>query len=119
MYLRRKMRMKILMTTILMSLCTSAYSDCYPGYCAGIGAQVVVTASVTTTGVLFQVPAATAASLGCTLISGGFIQLLNTHPQFKEIYATYLTAIATNSYFSIAVDGSATCTVAYIRTWNN
>lgn len=110
------MRAKILLAFTLMSFCTAVYSECGPGYCRGTGAQAIQTATVTQNGALFMVP--TGASIGCALVEGVYMQLNDTHPHFKEIYATYLAAVATDSYFQIGVDGSATCTVSYIRTWN-
>jgi hypothetical protein len=78
--------------------------------------DVVQTVTVDSTGFYFMMPSQ--ANLGCTLIEGVYAKLERTNPAFREIYATYLTAVAQKQYFQIGVDGSAICTVAYVRTWN-
>ena len=110
------MKRSISLAIALACFSTAVHSECVPGYCRGVGTQVVQTATVDETGVFFMVPAG--ANLGCTLIEGVYAKLEGTHPRFKEIYSTYLTAIATNAYFQLAVGSSSTCTVSYIRLWN-
>jgi hypothetical protein len=112
------MHSRVLMMVAAFLFCSVANSECGIGYCRGIGAQVVQTATVTSTGVYFYLPStATNAVLGCPLDQGYYVVLSNTNPSYKDIYATYLTAIATNQYFLISLDAS--CHVASIRTWNN
>jgi len=117
-FLETKMLKKMYSSLVLMLLSVAAYAECGVGYCRGVGAQVVQTATVTSTGVYFWLPtAATSAVLGCSLDQGYYVVLSNSNPSYKDIYATYLTAIATNQYFLISLDAS--CHVASIRTWNN
>lgn len=111
------LRSLVLTAVALIALPLSAVAECVPGYCRGVGTEVVRTATVDSTGVYFMVP--TGANLGCTLIEGVYMKLDRANPAFRDIYATYMTAIAQGQYFQIGVDGSVTCTVAYIRTWNS
>lgn len=101
----------------LSCLSVGAVADCVPGYCRGVGTQVVQTATVDETGAYFMMP--TGANLGCNLIEGVYAKLDGSHPKFKEIYATYLNAVATNAYFQLGMGSSSTCTVSYIRVWNS
>lgn len=112
------MKRKVFCLLVLMLIGVVANAECGTGYCRGVGAQVVQTATVTSTGVYFWLPStATSAVLGCTLDQGYYVVLSNSNPSYKDIYATYLTAIATNQYFLLSLDSS--CHVASIRTWNN
>jgi hypothetical protein len=112
-----KKRLWIACITTIGALSASAHAECAIGYCRGIGTQVVQSATVDSTGVYFMMP--TGANMGCMLIEGVFAKLDRVaNPAFKEIYATYLSAVAQGQYFQIAVDNSATCAVAYIRVWN-
>lgn len=113
------MKTRIIFTAAMaLAFSTAAYAACTSdGYCAGVGKDVVQSAIVNSNGVLFMPP--TGSNPGCTLVSGYYIQLLDTNPHFKEMYATYLYAMANNIQFQLRLDPSqSTCTVAYVRTWN-
>jgi hypothetical protein len=107
---------KLLLTFVVASPLT-ALAECSTGYCRGVGTEVVQTATVDSTGVYFMVP--TGANIGCTLIEGIYMKLDRSNVAFRDIYATYLSAIAQGKYFQIGVDGSTSCTVAYIRLWSD
>jgi len=111
------LRSLVLAGAVLVTFSLNASAECVPGYCRGVGTEVVRTATTESAGVYFMVP--TGANLGCSLIEGVYMKLERANPAFRDIYATYLTAIAQGQYFQIGVDGSASCTVAYIRVWNN
>lgn len=110
------MRVRTMLTVALTFWSVAAQSDCVPGYCIGRGTEVVHTATITETGVLFMMPQG--ANLGCNLIEGVYARLETSHPLFAAFYATYLNAIATNAYFQIGMTSAATCTVSYLRMWN-
>lgn len=111
-------RVLIAAAITLLASGATAYASCTSdGYCTGVGKDVVQSAIVNSNGVLFMPP--TGSNPGCTLVSGYYIQLLDTNPHFKEMYATYLYAMANNIQFQLRLDPSqSTCTVAYVRTWN-
>ena len=111
------LRPLVLAGITLVALPLSASAECGAGYCRGVGAEVVQTATVDSAAVYFMVPIG--ANLGCTLIEGVYMKLERANPAFRDIYATYLTAVAQGQYFQIGVDGSSSCTVANIRVWNN
>jgi hypothetical protein len=100
----------------LLTMTATAHAECGIGYCRGVGTQVAQTVTATSAGVYFMAPSG--ASLGCTLVDGIHMFLDRNNPAFKDIYATYLSAIAQGQYFQLSVDSSVACTIAYIRVWN-
>ncbi|WP_394201657.1 hypothetical protein [Marinagarivorans algicola] len=56
--------------------------------------------------------------MNCTLVEGAYATLMSTHPLFKEIYSSLLSASAMDRAVYIRVKGgSSKCEIAYVRLY--
>ena len=110
--------MKFIVLIVLILSSIHSFANCTKNACSGVGKEVLL--SIYPTGwsdgrVYIQGPS-DRSNLDCTLEEGNYMTLMSTHPLFKEIYSTVLTAISTQKPLTIRIkNGSANCEVSYVR----
>lgn len=99
---------------------THSIAGCDSRFCSGIQDEVIKSIYPTQSGkVYFEAPPAYKANLNCTLVEGYYMVLDPSHPLFKEIYSTVLTAMTAGKQLQVRiVENSSDCRVAYVRMWN-
>jgi hypothetical protein len=108
----------LLFLILIIMLSGSVYADCTENACSGTGKDVLLSVYPNPAGDIYLQAGSGRNNLDCELVSGHFMTLKKSHPAFKEIYSTILTALAAQKHLSVRiVNGSSGCEVSYVRMY--
>lgn len=109
--------MKIVVFLLIIFVSNVVNAACNKDECVGKGNEVVTSLMVHEGGVYVIPPEGSRNNLDCRL-DGHSMTLNHSHPYFKEVYSTILTAMATNNKLMVRIkNGSQGCQVAYARIY--
>lgn len=112
------MKKNLLLMLILSMFSIKCMAGCDSRFCSGIQDEVIKSVYPTQGGKVYLEAPADKANLNCTLVEGYYMVLDPSHPLFKEIYSTVLTAMTAGKQFQVRiVENSSDCRVAYVRMW--
>jgi hypothetical protein len=81
-------------------------------YC---GPELIAVLYTTTSGAVYVQPSSAWSGVACTPISGLYAQLLPSAPNFKQVYATLLSAKLSGFQVEMVMDpGQSQCTITYV-----
>lgn len=113
------MKARILIALLAALPSMQSFSACSSGSCYGVQDAVLKSIYPTQSGKVYLEAPAEKSNLNCTLAEGYYMVLEPSHPLFKEIYSTILTAMSTGKKLQVRIaEGSSNCRVAYVRMWN-